>query len=65
MRVDDRVETYRVEDVARLACVTPYCVRRWAREGRLSGGRKIGKRWLWPRAAVLRALGLEEGTSNG
>ena len=46
---------YTVEEVAVLAGVTPYTVRRWLREGKLKG-KRFGLRWRIEKDAVLEIL---------
>ena len=46
---------YTVEEVADLAGVTPYTVRRWLREGKLKG-KRFGLRWRIEKDAVLEIL---------
>lgn len=46
---------YTVEEVADLAGVTPYTVRRWLREGKLKR-KRFGLRWRIEKDAVLEIL---------
>lgn len=51
---------YTVEEVADLAGVTPYTVRRWLREGRLKG-KRFGLRWRIEKDSVSEILPDESG----
>ena len=51
---------YTVEEVAVLAGVTPYTVRRWLREGRLKG-KRFGLRWRIEKDSVSEILPDESG----
>ena len=51
---------YTVEEVADLAGVPPYTVRRWLREGRLKG-KRFGLRWRIEKDSVSEILPDESG----
>jgi excisionase family DNA binding protein len=58
--VDD--ELIRGAEVARRLCVTPRCVRAWAREGRIPAVKLSGKTYRYSWRRVLEALGLDPAT---
>lgn len=53
-------EYLKTEEVAEILSVTPYTVRKYARQGKLPGS-KINKSWRFKKSAILKLLNGEEG----